>query len=66
MKHELADFRITTPIGDVWRGIVAMTRSAFLKYVQADNKCTATGRPCRTPGQCGCWLEMENAINAER
>jgi hypothetical protein len=39
---------------------------AFLKYIQEENKCTVDGNACRDPKQCGCWLEMEAAIDAER
>lgn len=56
----------TTPIADRWVGIVATTRRAFLRYVQRDNGCEATGGACRRFEQCGCWLEMENAIHADQ
>lgn len=39
---------------------------AFLKYIQEANKCVIDGNACRSPRKCGCWLEMEAAINAER
>lgn len=45
---------------------LAATLRAFMRGVQDDNGCVVTGHACRHPHQCGCHLEMEAAINAER
>lgn len=38
-------------------------RRGFLRFVQADNGCEATGKPCREPERCGCHLEMEGWLD---
>ena len=42
------------------------TRTAFLKYLQTQNVCKPTGKPCRPNGQCGCDCEMDTCIQSER
>lgn len=39
--------------------ICAQTTAGFLSYVQIDNKCKITGKPCREWQKCGCYQEME-------
>lgn len=39
---------------------------AFIRYLQRDNGCDITGKPCRDQQQCGCWVERENAIRENR
>lgn len=43
-----------------------LMRAAFLRRIQKENNCEATGKPCRYHMQCGCWLEMADAIERER
>ena len=38
-------------------------RAAFLAYIQPQNECAETGKPCREPEKCGCWKEMQNWID---
>ena len=42
------------------------TRAAFLKYLQNENGCKRTGKRCRDAGKCGCDLELDGYIQAER
>ena len=44
----------------------AATRAAFLAHLQEENNCRATGEHCRTWQQCGCWVEMNNAVERYR
>lgn len=41
-------------------------RAAFLRYLQAENGCNQTSERCRRGNKCGCELEMEEYIQAER
>lgn len=47
-----------------WCGEVVHLRSEFLRYVQRENTCDATGNPCAE--KCGCRDELEEAINSNR
>jgi hypothetical protein len=38
---------------------IARLRAAWLRVIQAENECRATGLPCREPALCGCKLEQE-------
>jgi hypothetical protein len=40
-------------------------RIAFLKYLQNENGCKRTGKPCRERHLCGCAVELEDYIQAE-
>lgn len=40
-------------------------RSAFLRYLQTENRCEKTGKPCREPERCGCDLELSEYLEAE-
>lgn len=52
-----------TPTDETLQVLLTRMRSAFLRYVQAGNQCGQSGMPCRD--ECGCWLEMQDAINSE-
>jgi len=41
------------------RAEIERLRSRLLKFVQHDNNCAQTGKPCRAAPQCGCHLEAE-------
>lgn len=45
------------------RAEIERLRAGFLWYVQRDNDCRPTGKPCREPERCGCALEMEGALD---
>jgi hypothetical protein len=38
---------------------VGRLRRAWLRVIQAENDCRATGLPCREPALCGCKLEQD-------
>jgi hypothetical protein len=42
----------------------ARLRAGWLRSIQAENSCAATGAPCREP--CGCVEEMEMLANEQR
>ena len=52
-------WRLGAPMADADR-----LRRGFLRFVQRDNKCPTTGKPCREPERCGCHLEMEAECDA--
>ncbi len=38
---------------------MANMEAGFLMYVQDQNTCASTGKPCRAVQKCGCYLEMQ-------
>jgi hypothetical protein len=41
-----------------------LIRSAFLRNLQFENKCSETGKPCHD--KCGCAIEVQEWIDEER
>lgn len=38
---------------------IARLQAGLMKAMQYENKCDQTGKPCREPSKCGCYLEAE-------
>ena len=34
-------------------------QAGLMRAMQYENKCDQTGKPCREPSKCGCYLEAE-------
>lgn len=43
----------------------SLIRAAFYRFLQTENRCAQTGKPCRDPEQCGCALEMQEYMERE-
>ena len=35
-------------------------QAGLMRAMQYENKCDQTGKPCREPSKCGCYLEAES------
>jgi len=38
-------------------------RAGLMRFAQYENECDQTGKPCREPSRCGCYLEGKGWCN---